>query len=127
LLERGARVAYPAADPETQTLAFRFVTGQKDLEPGAFGIVEPRAHCPEAAPGEIDAVIVPALAADPRGQRIGYGAGFYDRALPRFAPPAAVVVVVYDFQLVAEVPETPFDFASGWIVTDARTLQASSE
>jgi 5-formyltetrahydrofolate cyclo-ligase len=127
LLVRGVRVAYPTADPATGTLVFRFVTGPQDLEPGAFGIVEPRAHCAEAAPGEIDAVVVPALAADSRGHRIGYGAGFYDRALPRFAPPAAVVVVVYDFQLLAEIPQTPLDFASGWIVTDARTLQASSE
>lgn len=124
LLEGGARVAYPAADPETHEMVFRFVTTPQDLEPGAFGIVEPLPHCPEAAPGELDAIVVPALAADSRGHRIGYGAGFYDRALPRFAPPAATVVVVYDFQLLAEVPETPLDFASGWIVTDARTLEA---
>jgi len=67
---------------------------------------------------------VPALAVDPRGHRIGYGAGFYDRALPRFVPPAAAIVVAFDFQLVAEVPETPLDFAAAWVVTDTRTLAA---
>jgi 5-formyltetrahydrofolate cyclo-ligase len=126
LLGRGVRVAYPAADPETRAMAFRFVTGDGDLEAGAFGILEPKASCPEARPGELDVVVVPALAVDPRGHRIGYGAGFYDRALPRFAPPAACVVVAFDFQLLAEVPETPLDVASGWIVTDARAVVAGS-
>ena len=124
LLERGVKVAYPAADPETRAMVFRFVGGSGDLEPGAFGIVEPKSSCAEAHPGDLDAIVVPALAVDPRGHRIGYGAGFYDRALPRFVPPAAAIVVAFDFQLVAEVPETPLDFAAAWVVTDTRTLAA---
>jgi 5-formyltetrahydrofolate cyclo-ligase len=127
LLEQGVRVAYPAAEPETRALTFRFVARPEDLELGAFGIIEPTARCPQATPDDLDAIVVPALAVDPRGHRIGYGAGFYDRALPRFAPPAVAVVVAFDFQLLAEVPETPLDFASSWIVTDARTLASSSE
>jgi 5-formyltetrahydrofolate cyclo-ligase len=67
---------------------------------------------------------VPALAADPRGHRIGYGAGYYDRALPSYVPPAATFVVVFDFQLLAEVPCTEGDVPVDRIVTDARTLQA---
>jgi 5-formyltetrahydrofolate cyclo-ligase len=124
LAERGVRVAYPAVDPETRAMAFRFVGGDDDLEAGAFGIVEPKRGCVEAGPGDLDAIVVPALAVDPRGHRIGYGAGFYDRALPRFAPPAAAIAVAFDFQLVAEVPEMPLDFAAAWIITDARTLVA---
>jgi 5-formyltetrahydrofolate cyclo-ligase len=127
LLARGVRVAYPTAEPETRAMAFRFVAGPEDLEPGAFGIVEPTSRCPEAAPGDLDVIVVPALAVDARGHRIGYGAGFYDRALPRFAPPATAVVVAFDFQLLAEVPESALDFASSWIVTDTRTLAAGSE
>ena len=123
LIERGVRVAYPAIDPETNAMAFRFVAGPDDLEPGAFGILEPKPRCPEALPGDLDAIVVPCLAVDPRGHRIGYGAGYYDRALPRFAP-AAAIVVAFDFQLLAEIPETPLDFAAGWVVTDARTLMA---
>ena len=124
LAELDVRIAYPAVDPETRAMAFRFVEGDDDLETGAFGILEPKRRCVEAAPGEIDAIVVPALAVDPRGHRIGYGAGFYDRSLPRFAPPATAIVVAFDFQLVAEVPETPLDFAAAWIVTDTRTLVA---
>jgi 5-formyltetrahydrofolate cyclo-ligase len=127
LLERGVRVAYPAAEPETRALTFRFVARPEDLEIGAFGIVEPTLSCPEAAPGDLAAIVVPALAVDPRGHRIGYGAGFYDRALPRFAPPALTVVVAFDFQLLAEIPQTPLDIASNWVITDARTLPSATE
>ena len=69
-------------------------------------------------------IVVPALAVDPRGHRIGYGAGYYDRTLPRFAPPAVRRAVAFDFQLVAEVPSTEGDVAVDWIVTDARALRA---
>jgi len=125
LRARGARVAYPAVDPETGGMVFRFVEDPASMEPQGFGFREPRATEPQAAPGEIDVVVAPALAADPRGHRIGYGAGYYDRALPRFAPPAVTVTVVFDFQLVAEAPSTAGDVPVQWIVTDARLLRAT--
>jgi 5-formyltetrahydrofolate cyclo-ligase len=68
--------------------------------------------------------VVPALAVDPRGHRVGYGAGFYDRTLPRFVPPAVSIAVAFDFQLAVEVPTTEGDVAVSWIVTDARELRA---
>jgi 5-formyltetrahydrofolate cyclo-ligase len=69
---------------------------------------------------------VPALAIDPSGHRIGYGAGYYDRTLPRFAPPAIAIAVAFDFQLVSEVPATPSDVRVGWLATDARVLDAGA-
>jgi 5-formyltetrahydrofolate cyclo-ligase len=89
-----------------------------------FGFREPSLDDPEAVRGEVEAVVVPALAADPSGHRIGYGAGYYDRTLPRFAPPAVAVAVVFDFQLVAEVPTTDGDVRVDWIVTDTRVMKA---
>jgi 5-formyltetrahydrofolate cyclo-ligase len=65
---------------------------------------------------------VPALAVDARGFRIGYGRGFYDRLLPTL-PNALTVAIVYDFQLVAEVPEEPFDVPVHVVATDARVLR----
>jgi 5-formyltetrahydrofolate cyclo-ligase len=122
LRERGARVAYPGVDPETREMTFRFVAHPDAMQEQGFGFREPSPGDPEAAAGELDAIVVPALAADPSGHRIGYGAGYYDRTLPRFAPPAASVAVVFDFQLVAEVPATEGDVTVGWVVTDTRTL-----
>ena len=70
----------------------------------------------------LDVIVVPALQIDPRGHRIGYGAGFYDRALPRFAPPAVSVGVAFSFQLIAEVPVTEGDVAVALIVTDEQVI-----
>ena len=124
LRARGARVAYPGIDPESGAMTFRFVSDPDAMEEHGFGFREPSLHEPEARPDEIDVVVVPALALDSRGQRIGYGAGYYDRVLPRYAPPAVSVAVAFDFQLVAEVPESAADVRVGWIVTDARSLAA---
>jgi 5-formyltetrahydrofolate cyclo-ligase len=124
LRAKGARVAYPGVDPETRAMTFRFVPDPDAMEEQGFGFREPSLREPEAAPGEIDVIVVPALALDPRGHRIGYGAGYYDRTLPRYAPPAVAVAVAFDFQLVAEVPDSAVDVRVAWIVTDARTLPA---
>jgi 5-formyltetrahydrofolate cyclo-ligase len=124
LRERGVRVAYPSIDPETQAMTFRFVADPEALRVEGLGFREPSAEDRTAEPGELDAIVVPALAADPRGHRIGYGAGYYDRTLPRFAPPAATATVIFDFQLVAESPATEGDITVDWIVSDARVLRA---
>jgi 5-formyltetrahydrofolate cyclo-ligase len=122
--ERGTRVAYPAVDPETREMTFRFVSHPDAMVEHGFGFREPAQGEPDALPESLDVVVVPALAVDPRGHRVGYGAGFYDRTLPRFVPPAVSIAVAFDFQLAVEVPTTEGDVAVGWIVTDARELRA---
>jgi 5-formyltetrahydrofolate cyclo-ligase len=124
LRQRGARVAYPAVDGEAHSMTFRFPSHPEALEARGLGFREPSPEDQEAESGELDAILVPALAVDPRGHRIGYGAGYYDASLPRFAPPAATIAVAFDFQLVAEVPQTDRDVAVGWVVTDRRSLAA---
>jgi 5-formyltetrahydrofolate cyclo-ligase len=126
LRARGVRIAYPGIDPETGAMAFRFVSDPDAMEERGFGFREPSLREPEAQPDEIDAIVVPALAVDPRGHRIGYGVGYYDRALPRFVPPAVAIAVAFDFQLLAEVPESALDVAVGWVVTDARSLESAN-
>lgn len=124
LAERGVRVAYPAIDPETRDMLFRFADRPEAMVEQGYGFREPSPQEPEAPPGSLEAIIVPALAVDPRGHRVGYGAGYYDRALPRFVPPAVAVAVAFDFQLVADLPVVETDFAVRWVITDARTLDA---
>jgi 5-formyltetrahydrofolate cyclo-ligase len=116
----GKRVAYPSIDPDTGVMTFRFVADPGTLDERGLGFREPADDAPEAA--ALDVVVVPALQVDGRGQRIGYGAGYYDRTLPRFAPPAVAVAVAFDFQLVAEVPDTPGDVPVALVVTDERVL-----
>lgn len=91
------------------------------LEDNAFGIAEPQANAPRIAHADVDLVIVPALAVDARGHRIGYGHGYYDRLLPALTR-AFKVAIAYDFQLLAEAPDTHGDAAVDCVVTDAREL-----
>jgi len=116
------RIAYPSIDADSGVMTFRFVDAVSALEEKGFGFMEPAPDAPEAT--GLDAIIVPAIAADPTGHRIGYGAGYYDRTLPRYAPPAVSLIVVYDWQLVAEVPATEHDVRCAWVVTDTRSFDA---
>src|SRR5262245_5948811 len=120
LRDRGARVAYPWIDSETRVMTFRFVADPEAMEERGLGFREPAEGDEEAL--RLDIIVVPALQIDPRGHRIGYGAGFYDRALPRFAPPALKVGVAYDFQVIPEVPITEGDVALDVVITDVRTF-----
>jgi 5-formyltetrahydrofolate cyclo-ligase len=130
LRARGARVAYPAlergASPDERTgaMTFHFVKDASHLGDRGGGFLEPpEGEPPLAASLEaLDVVVVPALAVDPAGQRLGYGAGFYDRALAGVA--VVKVGVVFDFELVSEIPATDGDVAVDWIVTDSRVLRA---
>jgi 5-formyltetrahydrofolate cyclo-ligase len=123
LRARGVRVAYPAIDPDTGDMTFRFVDDVAALEERGYGFSEPAADAPVAT--ELDVIVVPAIAVDPTGHRIGYGAGYYDRTIPKFSPPAVAVAVAYDWQLVVEVPATEGDVRCALVVTDTRTLDAS--
>ena len=123
LRARGVAVAYPSIDPETRAMTFRFSTTE-ELEERGLGFAEPPATAPEASPGGLDVVVIPAIAIDPAGHRVGYGAGYYDRTVARFAPPAITIGVAYDFQLVIEVPFTEHDVPLRHVVTDEREMVA---
>ena len=97
----------------------------RDVEPvesGSMRVPEPPEDSPLVDPAEVDLVIVPALVLDERGARIGYGAGYYDHLLPRLTR-AVRIGVVFDFQLVAEVPETVGDERVNVVVTDERVIE----
>jgi len=90
---------------------------------GAFGILEPPTARAASALAAGDWVVVPGLAFDASGARLGRGGGFYDRALTA-APEPVRVGVGYDFQCVDPVPVGPLDAAMDWVVTDERVLAA---
>jgi 5-formyltetrahydrofolate cyclo-ligase len=71
----------------------------------------------------IDAVIVPGVAFDPQGRRLGYGGGFYDRLLPRLRDDCLRVGVAYDEQLVDELPVAEHDAHVHAVVTPSRVLR----
>ena len=117
LRERGIDTAFPRIDEEGGLQLH--VCGPESLESGTWDIPEPRADA-RLADG-VDVILVPGLAFDPRGHRVGYGKGYYDRLLARF-PDAFSIAIGFDFQLVSETPNMPHDVAVRCIVTDKRTL-----
>jgi 5-formyltetrahydrofolate cyclo-ligase len=74
------------------------------------------------AVADVDWMLVPGVAFDGTGRRLGYGGGFYDRLLPLLAPDAVCAAGAYELQLVDEVPAAPHDLTVDVIVTEARTL-----
>jgi 5-formyltetrahydrofolate cyclo-ligase len=122
----GRRVALPRVDMDAGVVRMLELEPNAELrEEGAFGIPEPPADAPEIPLEAVSLVIVPALGLDPRGHRIGWGRGFYDRLLPTM-PNATRVGIAYDFQLLAEIPNSEHDERMDFVVTDARTLKASA-
>jgi 5-formyltetrahydrofolate cyclo-ligase len=97
-----------------------------ELVASAAGFLEPPPSARAAGRGEVDVIVVPALAVSGTGHRLGYGAGFYDRVLPEYCPPALAVTVAFDFQLLGELPVFEWDFACDVVVTDERTLRIDS-
>ena len=105
-------------------LSLHLIDAETPLVPGAFRIPEPAEDAVRIEPDEIDFALLPALAVDPRGYRIGYGGGYYDRLIPRLTK-ACTCALAYDFQLISEVPELPFDVAVDLVVTDRRVIRAA--
>lgn len=84
---------------------------------GAYGIPEPRADLPLEDPAAVDLVIVPGVAFDRRGCRLGYGGGYYDRLLPRMLQ-AVKIGLGYAFQLVGCLPAEPHDVRLDGVATE---------
>lgn len=130
LRARGVKVAYPGVFASGE-MFFRFVDDLDSMQPHPLGFQGPsvgeiESHSTLQNAPDLDVIVVPAVALDPTGQRIGYGAGHYDRAL-RFYAKAMTFGVAYDFQLIPEVPATEGDVPVQWIVTDRRVLEASPD
>ena len=116
----GKRVALPRLVGDE--LQLHLIDSETVLVEGPFSVPEPPGMATQVEPGEVDFALVPALAVDPRGYRIGYGGGYYDKLIPQLRH-ACTCAVAYDFQLISEVPELPFDVAVDLVVTDERLIR----
>ncbi len=120
------QVYYPAIEPQDGgRMRFGLVVDLAELCERGHGFAEPSPDAPRAT--ALDVIVVPGLLFDARGHRIGYGAGYYDRTLPAFCPPALSLGVAFDFQLASEIPNTQGDVAVAVIVTDARSFAAAHD
>jgi 5-formyltetrahydrofolate cyclo-ligase len=106
-------------------LRFHLQQSEVRLRKGRFGIKEPPETAPEVRPGEVAVMIVPGLAFDAAGRRVGFGGGYYDGVIDEArAGGASIVGFAYDFQIVDLCPAGPDDRSVDLIVTDARVIDA---
>jgi 5-formyltetrahydrofolate cyclo-ligase len=107
-LDEGKSLVLPRARPDG-TLSLHQVTDLRTLASSHLGILEPAADAPDCAVDAVDLFLVPGLAFDAEGHRLGYGAGFYDRLLTQARPNAFAVGYGFAFQVCPEVPTEAHD------------------
>ncbi len=128
LLRRSGRVLLPVARSTADDAPMPLRWGEYrpgELTPGPWGLLEPpEPWLPESTLAEASLVIVPALAVDRRGVRLGRGRGFYDRSLGGRNPQARLIAMVRDVEFVDELPAEPHDVPMTHALTPRRGVIA---
>ncbi|KAA5545152.1 5-formyltetrahydrofolate cyclo-ligase [Roseiconus nitratireducens] len=101
-----------------------------DLQPGTFGVLEPRVELRDdpdrgASIADADVVLVPGVAFDAQGGRLGYGRGYYDRCLAEARPDVVLVGLAYQCQVCPRVPMADHDVRMDWVVTEQQLYRCS--
>jgi 5-formyltetrahydrofolate cyclo-ligase len=119
----GKTLAYPRVNADN--LEFVAVKSSEELTPGIFGVLEPQG-CKLIAAEDLDLVVVPGVVFDQQGHRLGYGRGFYDRALNECREDCVKVGFAFDFQLIEALPAAAHDKTLSVLMTETRTLNFSA-
>ena len=117
LLEDGKTVIVPIIQTETKTLRLSYLKNVPDLEPGTFRVPEPLSTESPADAEEIEIALMPLVGFDRSGNRLGYGAGYYDRFFEAY-PDIPRIGLAYASQEAPAIPADPFDHKMDWIVTE---------
>ena len=120
----GKAVAMPRTVAATRELVLHAYADGDVLEEGGFVIREPLPSAPEVAPDAVDLVLIPGLGYDTRGQRLGFGQGYYDRLLPRLSR-AVRIGLAYEVSLLAEVPNAAHDIPVDFVITERRVIRCA--
>jgi 5-formyltetrahydrofolate cyclo-ligase len=127
-LEEERTVCIPCTEMNDKSMvASRIMDVDGDLEMGNYNILEPRQEClrPEP-PDQIDVIIMPGVAFDPTGGRLGYGGGYYDRFLEKCSSHCKLIALAFELQIVEHVPCADHDHHIHKIVTEKRVIDCSS-
>lgn len=120
----GKNVYVPIVDKKEHLLKITKLSGLEiEFEAGAYGIREPgREYLKIVSPTLIDFVVVPGLVFDLKGNRIGFGGGYYDRLLSELSPRATCAGVAFSFQVLESIPQTENDMKVQKIITEKKTI-----
>lgn len=124
-LKRGGRLILPRINRQQQALDLYWVSNlEGQTLPGVWGIREPDPlHCLPALVADIDLVLIPGAGFDTKGNRLGYGAGFYDRLLAHPDFHGVVVACLFEEQLAPAIPAEPHDIPVDILITDRGVIK----
>ncbi len=126
MLDQGKKVAIPSVNKEHRLMVPSLVTNiYSDLVPGCYGILEPKPSSVKPVKhSDIDVVLVPGVAFDPKGNRLGYGGGYYDRFLSRCRADAVFIALCYQFQVLDDLSQIieEHDQRVHYLVTDSEVI-----
>lgn len=121
LLKAGKTVALPVCTPERDLQAV-VITDLSQLQPAPFGLMEPGPGADLLENSKLELIVIPGIAFDEKGHRLGHGAGYYDRFLLK-TPNAFKLGLAYDFQLLPEIPAESHDIKMNGLLTPTRYLE----
>ena len=124
--EYGKRVVLPLVDKTDglrRIVPYEIMDEVRDVIPGTFGILEPKKDRAKTInPEEIDVVIVPGVAFDLHKNRVGYGAGLYDRFLESVKTGCTKIGIAFEFQIYDAVPVEEHDISLDFLITEKRII-----
>ena len=115
LLADGKKIVAPVTDKTATCITPYYIADISQLQKGAYGIFEPP-QADKAKISDINAVIVPGIAFDKKGNRMGFGAGYYDRSLSDFG--GTKIGICYDFQLLDKIYADSHDIPMDYIISE---------
>jgi 5-formyltetrahydrofolate cyclo-ligase len=122
----GKRVGFPVSLPRSRDLLFFEVTDLAVLKKGAYNIPEPpQDERKLMTPETVDCIIVPGVAFDERGYRLGYGGGYYDRLLKKSGSRVITIGLAFDLQVIPRIPTESHDSKMDNIFTESRIIACS--
>lgn len=114
----GKRVCVPKTNIESKTMEAVEIISLEGLQENKYGILEPLKAYQTIDESEIDLIIVPGVAFDLNGGRVGYGGGYYDKFLGRLSRDIIKVALAYKIQIIDKVPMEEHDIRVDYIITD---------
>ena len=117
LLSEGKEVFLPRVLGEN--MDFKKISDFSSLENGSFDIMEPKIEC--ETENNLDVILVPTVGITPKGVRLGYGYGFYDRFLTNHK--TSTISLTLEKQVVKNIPKSDHDMLIDWVVTEDRVIE----
>ena len=117
-LRQKKNVFVPLVQREKKRMSFSQIKSLQDLSPGEYGILEPILELRNGREPNLDVIVVPGVAFDNKGSRLGQGGGYYDQFLKK--TDATSIGLAYDFQILAEIPLEEHDRPVDFVVSESR-------